>query len=115
MPDEIIQQREHRTYLRDIDELFSATSGSLAALLSAIQAKKPIHNMMFIPFYQGFVDLYLQTSKSKAMLQETELIKKIDTWMDQTNIDKDRIFAGRDLFRQWGQKMEHNGIHTFTK
>jgi len=112
----VVQQQDHPTYRRSIDELFSITSSCLAELMATQQAKGAPNKAIFIPFYQSFLDLFMQTSKSKIMEGEEELIDEINQWMNPDNrITENRVKKGKQLFMRWGRALEHHGIHTFTK
>ena len=109
--------QDHQSYRNDIDFLFSLTSGHLAEIMAHIQQTRGnFPPGMFIPFYRGFHNLFIQTSKSEIMQSEKDLINEIDTWMDFMNpVNLERVKKGRELFRRWGEAMERQGLHTFTK
>ena len=117
-PSPLVTQQDHTTYRNDIDDLFSATSGSLSRLWTHMQIKSGnVNKMMFAEFYTGFNDLFMQTAKSKIMQdQERELITRIEHWMGYSHdITAKRVVEGRQLFIAWGNAMEARGIHTYTK
>jgi hypothetical protein len=116
-PPTTIQQQDHDTYLRDIDDLFSYTSGALSELWTTMQVKGDVNRLVFANFYNGFHNLFVQTSKMKAMRDfEKDLINKIEFWLDYRHpITKRRVEAGRELFIEWGNALEARGLHTFQK
>ena len=114
----MVQQQDHTTYRNDIDDLFSFTSGALSELWTTMQIKNGVPNkLQFAQFYRGFNDLFMQTSKSKIMMeQEQPLIAEIEHWMDFTHkITPLRVREGRRLFIAWGNALEARGIHTYTR
>ena len=111
----VIEQKEHKEYQKDIDGLFSETSGALSDLVTFYQFKHQVSIQLFLPFYMGFFNLFIQTAKSKHMQAEKDLITEIDKWMDYRNkVDEKRIRDGIELFKKWGTAMEKQGIHTLT-
>jgi hypothetical protein len=111
----VIEQKEHKEYQKDIDGLFSETSMALSDLVTYYQFKHRVSIQLFLPFYTGFFNLFIQTAKSKYMQNEQELIEEIDKWMDYRNkVDETRIRQGIELFKKWGTAMEKQGIHTIT-
>lgn len=112
-----VQQQEHVTYRKDIDDLFSFTSGALSELWTYMQIKNGnVNKEMFARFFMGFSDLFIQTSKSKTMHQEEDLIGEIEFWMDYDHpITSKRVKEGRRLFIAWGNALEARGLHTFNK
>jgi len=113
-----VQQQEHVTYRNDIDEWFSFTSGALSELWTFMQMKDgTVNKEMFGRFFMGFNNLFMQTAKSKIMMeQEKELIGRIERWMDyRHDITAKRVEVGRQLFLSWGNALEARGLHTFTK
>ncbi|MDD5535500.1 MAG: hypothetical protein PHY52_02395 [Candidatus Pacebacteria bacterium] len=110
----IVQQQDHQAYRRDIDDLFSITSGHLSKLMGMLQFKQTVAKPLFIPFYETFYDLFTQTAKSKHMQENKDLIDEVKEWLDYRNpIDAERVEKGAELFARWATEMERKGIHTY--
>jgi hypothetical protein len=111
-----VQQQDHRRYTTDIDELYSATSGALADLLTYMLMKQKVHKNVFAPFFRYFADLFFQTCTVKHMREaEPQLIDQIKKWIDAREITRERVRRGQELFEAWGIALEKQGIHTLTK
>lgn len=113
----IVEQQEHSRYKQDIDDLFSFTSAALSALWTHMQLKNgSVPPGMFQPFFEGFHNLFIQTSKSKHMENEKELQQRIENWLNYAHpISTQRVVDGRILFKLWASALERHGIHTWTE
>lgn len=115
MTTEIVQQYDHKLYRNEIDALYSVTSESAAAMLQLMQMKGHVNRLLFSVFYKNFANLFFQTSKSKHMADEKDLVDEIWKWLDHKNpITDRRAVVGIDLFWRWGRALEKRGIHTIS-